>query len=52
MIKTIKYQNDFNLSDFYVAKATKINKMASGKTREMALINLKRVIKENIKNEG
>lgn len=41
MILIRKYKDGFNMVDWYLAKATKASLMATGKTKRMALDNLR-----------
>ena len=45
MITVIKIYDDLNVYGWYLAKATKLRKMASGDTKEHALRNLKNLIR-------
>jgi hypothetical protein len=46
MIKVTKYINRFDGYPFYIAKATKLDRRATGDTRKLALKNLKNVIRK------
>jgi len=46
MIVVKKMKDDNWLNTFYLAKATKLEKQVTGKTRIMALMNLKKRIRD------
>lgn len=49
MIRAIKYKDAFEISDWYWARATKLSLMTSGKTRLMALRNLRDHMRDEFK---
>ena len=49
MIVVERHVDEWNIRGWYFAKATKLKKTASGITRELALRNLREVIRKNIK---
>ena len=51
MIKVKSYVNDFDGYMFYVAEATRIHKSVTGRTKIMALQNLKNLIVEKAKKQ-
>jgi hypothetical protein len=46
MILVTRHKDGFGMADWYLARATKISLMATGKTKEMALRNLKHHMKQ------
>jgi hypothetical protein len=49
MIEVKEYTNGFDGYPFYIAKATKINKIATGITKRNALHNLRNAIRCSLK---